>query len=580
MQASFALAAAGFRSTVYDLSEKDHDILDYFAQAGFIEPRTDDYNKLTSISTIASAIAHKEIGGDTVIAVSISGNNYQQEWLSNFTIDDESRAAGFNSAADKVMPRVEEYIRDHRLTGNLRLWVAGFSRSAAVANIFAADAVETGLFQSVYAYTFATPRTTREENSNRYHNIFNIINPFDAVPMIPFPEWGFTRYGIDLFLPAIETDSHWNGKFLLADGTSMLSNGTELVFNPQVSRELHTIFDYIAFFINSSASYMKTYQSAIIDFWTNKSFKTLVQDIYSRINFRAVGLRLTKRDSEFRYRFHEFYSFLDYLTQIIYTSIVGNKFHPEDQYWDSNLSLQENIAYNHYESTYRFWLFSADDPGEILSEAPDYIHYTILGDIDAEIYDEAGDYIEKIDRNGDISVAVKESVNPDFEGGVSDMILYAERIGKLTLIVLPTDQKFTVFIHSNIDQEIRVSYIEYSVNRLHADVRYVYYDHYDAGESFPEELDPDVDRNLSAEELQEMGVLAVEPWSQNIVYSPTSVMRYENDASIFHPSPIFLLIFPLMILFIVVYILVLIIVMIIKNIIKLIRFIKSAVFSG
>ena len=158
---------------------------------------------------------------------------------------------------------------------------------------------------------------------------------------------------------------------------------------------------------------------------------------------------------------------------------------------------------------------------------------------------------------------------------MGETILYAERLGHQTLIVMPTDQKFTVFIRSNIDQDIRVSYVEYSANKLYADVRYVYYDHYDAGESFPEELDPDVDRNLTTEELQEMGVLVVEPWSKDIVYSPTAVMRLENKG-VFHPSPIFLLVFLLLIFSLAVYILIRIVILIIKGIKNLIRLLKPS----
>ena len=78
-QASFAMAAAGFRSKIYSLSERDHDILDFFNQAGFVDPRSDDYHKPTGANTVASVIAHKKIGDATLIGVSISGNNYENE---------------------------------------------------------------------------------------------------------------------------------------------------------------------------------------------------------------------------------------------------------------------------------------------------------------------------------------------------------------------------------------------------------------------------------------------------------------------------------------------------------------------
>ncbi|MBQ6480753.1 MAG: hypothetical protein IJI45_06520, partial [Anaerolineaceae bacterium] len=99
MQASFAMAAAGFRSKIYELGELDHDILDFFAKAGFTDPQSDDFNKPTGINTIGTLIAHKKVRDAVIIGVSISGNNYQNEWLSNLTIENDIRPKGFNNAA-------------------------------------------------------------------------------------------------------------------------------------------------------------------------------------------------------------------------------------------------------------------------------------------------------------------------------------------------------------------------------------------------------------------------------------------------------------------------------------------------
>ncbi len=568
-QASFAMAAAGFRSKIYSLSERDHDILDFFNQAGFVDPRSDDYHKPTGANTVASVIAHKKIGDATLIGVSISGNNYENEWLSNLRIDDDMRAAGFNKAADMVTERIENYIKQNQLNGDLRLWVAGYSRAAAITNLLAADAVESNRYQGVYAYTFATPRTTKEADPHRYPSIFNIINPEDIVPMVPFPEWGFERYGIDLFLPSIETDSNWMNKVEEVNQLALSDTGSMTVFNPTMNRQLHTFLDYIAFFINSSASYTATYQKILLDFWTNKDFKKLLNDIRSNISISSQLKEFSNRNKEFKYHFKEFYNFLDYIIQIIYTSIMGNKFHSEDQYWDSGLSLQENIAFGHYDKSYRYWLFSTDDAEKILKRDPRYVHYTILGDVDVEIYDEKGDFIETFDHEGYFDFEPNDIKYPDFHGEISQTVIYAERLGNQTMLVLPTDQVFTVYIYSHKDQTIRISYVEHTPGKLKADVRYIYNDHYEKGEGFPEVLDPDVDRNLTSEELQEMGVLVEEPWSKEIVYSPTAIMRLEN-AGVFHPTPAFFLIIVLLIFSLLLFLTIIII-------IKIIRWIKNQV---
>ena len=78
--------------------------------------------------------------------------------------------------------------------------VTGHSRGAAVANILGARLTDEYGEDNVFAYTFATPRTVRGEYEV-YDNIFNIINPADLVTYLPFPQWGFERYGTDITLP-------------------------------------------------------------------------------------------------------------------------------------------------------------------------------------------------------------------------------------------------------------------------------------------------------------------------------------------------------------------------------------------
>ena len=568
VQASFAMAAAGFRAKEFDILQRDHDILDFFSQARFHDIQTNDYHALTSRDTIGSAIGHKTIGDETLIAVSISGNNYQNEWLSNLRIDNARRAAGFNSAANKVTARLEQYIHDHHLSGTLRLWAAGFSRGAAVTNLFAADAIDSGKFNGVYVYTFASPRTTKEDNADRYHSIFNIINPFDVVPMMPFPEWGFHRYGTDLYLPSIETDSNWHDKIIKVNQMALEGSGKALVFNPQVSRHLHTISDHIAFFINSASSYQKNVQNLLLKFWTNKDLKTLLQDILKQINFSSIWEKIVQGNANFRYRFHEFYNFIDYLIQLIYASLKGNEDHKEVLLWDNNLSAQENIVYAHYDNSYRYWLYSTDDPDKVLSRNPTYAHYAILGDVDVEIYDDNGDFVEQIDREGNFRFDLKDSINPEFHGENSSVLLYGERQLNLTLIILPTDRSFSVFIRSNAEQDIQISYVEFSTDKLQGNVCYIYRDHYAKGETYEEKLDPDIDRNLTDEELQAMGVLIEEPWSKNITYSPTAVMRLEN-VRVFQPSPVVVLIIVLVVLAVIFWIMITILFRIIKGSIRI-----------
>jgi hypothetical protein len=44
----------------------------------------------------------------------------------------------------------------------VKLWITGYSRAGAVSNITDADMTDAGLFDAIYAYTFATILTTRK----------------------------------------------------------------------------------------------------------------------------------------------------------------------------------------------------------------------------------------------------------------------------------------------------------------------------------------------------------------------------------------------------------------------------------
>ncbi|MBQ4512472.1 MAG: hypothetical protein II969_05730 [Anaerolineaceae bacterium] len=538
MQASFAMAVSGFRSKVYELGELDHDILDFFQKAGFTDPQSDDFNKPTGINTIGTLIAHKKLGESVLIGVSISGNNYQNEWLSNLTIENDIRPKGFNNAAHTVMERVKKYIKDHNLSGDLRLWVAGYSRAAAVSNLFAADAVESHQFGGVYAYTFATPRTTREAHPKRYTNIYNMINPEDVVPMIPFPEWGYERYGTDLFLPSISTDSHYNELYIKAGEKADFDTENLPLFNPRMRRQLHTVLDYIAYFVNSVNTYTRSIQSLLLKFWQDKDVKALISSSIQNVDFEDILQSIEEQRPGYSNRLYEIYHFIDFNAQVIFKSFMASKFGSDDDYWDNGLSLQENVAFGHYDKSYRFWLFASDDPDELFTEDPAYLHMSIVGNVDVEVLDEKGDFIQQFDHEGWFITETDEKYNPDFHGGVSQTILYMERNGNQTMIELPCDQeKYTVYIKSNADQDIQVSVMEYSAQRLKADVLYIYEDHYAKGEGYPEMIEPAKERLVTTEQLIAEDVLSAHgPWDNDTDYSPTKVMLMENAGAFLKKS--------------------------------------------
>ena len=160
--------------------------------------------------------------GDIAVLVAIRGTNGQQEWLSNLNIADSTRKKqryheGFEKAARLVLQDLYAYLQEQGVEeGRASFLITGHSRGAAVADLVGAfldrgePADDGAAFQAepsrVYTYTFATPSSCTvigERRAGLYQNIFNIINPEDAVPELPFKggSWDYGNFGVSLYLP-------------------------------------------------------------------------------------------------------------------------------------------------------------------------------------------------------------------------------------------------------------------------------------------------------------------------------------------------------------------------------------------
>ena len=139
--------------------------------------------------------------GRTAVIIAVRGTG-EGEWPLNLDLMpsgnyDLDYAENFFLAAEDILNTHAEYI--DALEEPVFL-LTGHSRGAAVANILGAKLSDRFGAENVFAYTFATPRTVRGDYP-AYDNIFNVINPTDIVTYLPFPQWGFERYGVDLVLP-------------------------------------------------------------------------------------------------------------------------------------------------------------------------------------------------------------------------------------------------------------------------------------------------------------------------------------------------------------------------------------------
>ena len=171
----------------------------------------EDYRSRTAFDTIGLACASRVIKeGDnqfTVIACVVRSGGYFFEWENNVFLgtgeNSDYMHEGWYNAALKQIAFIGDYIKMEKITGQIKLWMSGFSRGGAVTNLTAGlldnkltmDDRETrnhiyeGVSlkrEDILAYTFEAPqganfnsKTVANPKDELYNNIFNIVNPSD-----------------------------------------------------------------------------------------------------------------------------------------------------------------------------------------------------------------------------------------------------------------------------------------------------------------------------------------------------------------------------------------------------------------
>lgn len=186
------------------------------------EPRYDLYG---DDDTIGYAIAAKNVVVDdgenfSLVVVTVRGGGYGVEWGPNFKIGQGYTHRGFARARDQVLEGIENYFAKYgeKLFSNCKIWITGYSRGAATANLVAKELID-GYFvdvsfdpEDIYAFCFECPQNSRADDvsDEKYKNIINIANPVDFVTKVAMSAWGYGRYGTTLFLPYPEGDKSFN----------------------------------------------------------------------------------------------------------------------------------------------------------------------------------------------------------------------------------------------------------------------------------------------------------------------------------------------------------------------------------
>lgn len=219
---SYELAIASISSereprTLEGYKNKSRNLKAYLEDNGFVDFDTNRYykEKMTT-ETMGAACAHKTItdGGKTytLLAIVPRSAGYEAEWGGNFQMGATGDHEGFRKGKEKVLAFAKEYVEKYGITGDIKVWTAGYSRGAGVTNQVGAalikdpkkelgDSIELKP-SDLYCYTYGTPNSAASPEGesgvptdSKFAYVHNTWEGYDIVTIAPPQGLGFARYG-------------------------------------------------------------------------------------------------------------------------------------------------------------------------------------------------------------------------------------------------------------------------------------------------------------------------------------------------------------------------------------------------
>ncbi len=466
-KASLGLMASSTR-VLYNEDERalDSNAIQFLEDAGFSDVVTYDYDKPDGRYTIANTISHKTItdgeGTFELIAIGIDGHGYTNEWESNFDIGTDPVHEGFSDACQKVYEHFLAYVEDHKLSGRMKVWITGFSRAAAISNLLGARLTDSNQFTAddVYVYTFATPRTTKEPRKGQYPNIFNIVGSTDPVPMVPFTDWGYDRYGTTFYTLAQETNSSWYKQAIDVSDVYWDLTGTEYTSIPEMNARIRLIMEYLYGICPTNEIYAKYLQEPIISIWEDPSSANLLK----QMDAISGNKELINEDNK-----DDVNGLMDFIMGMGTDYILQR---------GGFRSLEDeppailNLIREHHPEIYISWIYSTDEPGKIFSTNTAYTRLTMHGDVSLNLYD---------GKNEKLLQTLHNDGSQEYYD--DDLFIYANQYSNQTVIILPRDRAYRLEIISEKEQDVSLLEISFKSEELQANTYYSYTDSMTAGET-------------------------------------------------------------------------------------------------
>lgn len=191
----------------------------------------EDNNIDSNKNDVAFSITYRKIDENNVDLIVVIRGSYNDEWIGNAELTGETydsaqkRHVNFSIAKDSIEKPIEQYLSQYLSQyQNVNLIITGHSRGAAVANLYAKEAIDQingsttidGIpnFNKVTAYTFACPNVEKyNDTMENYSSIFNFCLCEDLVPTVPltYPSdgWNYWKYGIT-YITDLDYKYFWN----------------------------------------------------------------------------------------------------------------------------------------------------------------------------------------------------------------------------------------------------------------------------------------------------------------------------------------------------------------------------------
>lgn len=510
-KASMGLMYSAFREIPEFGPENQYEV--YLKAAGFQDIYSFGYDRETGTDTLSGVIAYKKIGGFTLIAAAPAGQGYDKEWGGNLEVGTGERHAGFQKGAEIMEQELFRYIELHEFDGDLKLWITGFSRAAAVGNLTAADLYESGRFSCIFAYLYGVPRTTRKPAP--YPGIYNICGKYDPVTLVPLESWGFGRCGMDLFTPAIETNTNYLDLMGRASDVAAEIAGDFLRFNPELNYQYHLIMEFLGEMFPDQLEYVEKMQGEIMGIWTEANPDQIF------VILTSVFQQLDDLNARQEYSSKIFLDYLAYIASL-YLENRRESMELRSFVWAEDQQMAANLFREHMPYIYASWIFSDLTDEELFGGPTETRRLTILGNVDVEVWIN-GVFLTGITSSGHEFYYEELFDQYDYQEMISTVFLI--RNGEETLICLPVDSSFE--IHITLPE--RENFIYYDVlcpvDQTYGTVSNLFSVVADKGNyllSFPED---GVDSKLIELEGKIFQFLELD-----LVYSPTMIMQIESSA--------------------------------------------------